>query len=282
MNKFIKIACQLTSAGVISVCGQSAHAQSLFTEAFNYPTGNLGGNVNPGSTIAWTGGNTVLSVGSTPLSYAGLQTMATTGDLVYTSGVTSASTINTYTAVTSGSIYYSFLIDCTTLPTANNYLTSLNPATTGPGGSGDSMATYVGAIAGGYKIGVRNGNSGASYGTSALVTGTTYFIVEELTLGATPTLNLFVDPVPGSTQASFGTPTSTQTGTVAVSTVDDVGFKAQSAATAGDFEFGNLLIAQDWADVTPPSVLTPEPSTYGLFALGSLAVAWKLRRQAGL
>ena len=84
------------------------------------------------------------------------------------------------------------------------------------------------------------------------------------------------DIQPGGTQAAFGTPTATQSTATAINSVDDVGFKVQSVTTTGNFVIGNLLIAPDWADVTPMAV--PEPATCPLLGLGGLIVAWKLRR----
>ena len=140
MNKFMKpysVACQLISAGIIAVCCQSAHAQLLFAEPFNYtPTSGIAGLYNPGvppsyTSSKWTGGNSSeLYIGSSQLTYAGLQEAAG-NELVYIPG-TASSTVNTYSAVTSGSIYYSFLIDCYAAPTANNYFTALNPGTDRP------------------------------------------------------------------------------------------------------------------------------------------------------
>jgi hypothetical protein len=282
MNKFIEhsgnlrlAACQVIAAGLVFACCQSARAQLLFSEPFNYTPGD--GLAGQGG---WTGGNAAeLQIGSTQLTYPGLQ-QAAGNDLVYTSSGASSSSYNTYSAVTSGSIYYSLLIDCTTLPTANEYISALNGGSTTPGGSSDDLSLYVGASGAGWKIGVRTtgGGSGAAY-SPTLQLNTTYLVVGELTLGSAPVANLYVDPTPGAGQP--GTPTATQSTTTAINSVDDVGFKVQSVTTTGDFEVGNLLIAPDWADVTPTAV--PEPSTCALFGLGSLAAAWNFRRRkAGL
>ncbi|HYA78924.1 MAG TPA: PEP-CTERM sorting domain-containing protein [Candidatus Nitrosopolaris sp.] len=271
----------LLAGAVTCLAFQSVHAQLLFSEPFNYTPGSgIAGLVNPGvspsyTSSAWTGGNSSeLQIGSSQLTYPGLQEAAG-NDLVYTSSGSSSTSYNTYSAVTSGSVYYSFLIDCTTLPTANEYITALNPGTTTPGGSSDDLSTYVGASGSGWKIGVRTtgGGSGAAY-SSALTLNTTYFVVEELTLGSAPVANIYLDPVPGASQP--GTPTATQSTATAINSVDDVGFKVQSVTTTGDFIIDNLLIGETWADVTPESV--PEPSTFVLAGLGLLGLAARLRR----
>jgi len=268
---------QIILAGIVAVCCQSARAQLLFSEPFNYTPGSgIAGLVNPGNSNAWTGGSaTELQIGSSQLTYSGLQE-SPGNDLVYTSGGSASTSYNTYSAVTSGSIYYSFLINCTTLPTANQYISALNPGVAVPGGSSDAMAIYVGASGTGWKIGVRTtgGGSGAAY-SGALMLDTTYLVVGELTLGSAPVANLFVGPTPGGAQP--GTATATQSTATAINSIDDVGFKIQTATTAGNFQIGNLLIAQDWADVTPQA--SPEPSTFALMGLGSLAGIWKLRRR---
>jgi hypothetical protein len=140
------------------------------------------------------------------------------------------------------------------------------------------MSTYVGASGTGWKIGVRTtgGGSGAQYsGTLAL--NTTYLVVEELTLGSAPVTKLYLDPTPGASQP--GTATATESTATAINSVADIGFKVQSVTTTGNFDIGELLIAPDWADVTPGVV--PEPSVFALMGLGLLGGAWKLRRHVG-
>ena len=64
----------LMSVGMISVCSQNAQAQ-LFTEGFDYTAGTgIAGGFNPGNNTIWTGGNpSELQIGSSQLTYAGLQ-----------------------------------------------------------------------------------------------------------------------------------------------------------------------------------------------------------------
>jgi hypothetical protein len=255
---------------------QNARAQ-LFQEGFGYTSGStLGGNGG------WAGGaNSTLSIGSANLTYPGLNDLGG-NDLVLTSGGTTTSDTNFFSAtpITSGNVFYSFLIDCTSLPTANNYLTSLDPAGSSPNGSTDALAVYAGVQGSGWKIGVRTtgGGSGAIYATNGVSTislslNTVYFMVVEYSFGSpNNTVSLYFDPVPGGSQS---TANAVQTSTTTPSGIGDVGFKAQSS-TQGNFIFDNLLIGTSWADVTP--VATPEPSVLALSGLGVLGMAWRFRR----
>jgi hypothetical protein len=261
--------------GAVCLLLPSTHATLLFSDGFNYTAGgNLGGNINPGNSTAWSGSSSQITVGNSGLTYPGFQGYG--GNSVVLTPGAATTTTNVYSAVTgSGStIYYSFLIDCTTLPTANNYITSLNQGTA-PNGSTDAMAIYVGASgASNWRVGVRTtgGGSGATFESTALSLNTTYLVVTELTLGPNPTVSLFLNPFPGLGQP--GSPSATQTGTNAVLSVNDVGFKAQSATTVGNYIIDDLSIGTTWADVT-----VPEPSILALGGIGLLGLISYRRRR---
>src|SRR4051812_1785990 len=90
--------------GATLALSQASRGALLFSEGFNYPSGGLGGN---GS---WLGGSTGLTVGNgNNLSYPGLTDLGGNA-LVSTAGTAGSMTINfSGSAITGGSVYYSFL-----------------------------------------------------------------------------------------------------------------------------------------------------------------------------
>ncbi|MGA2789067.1 MAG: PEP-CTERM sorting domain-containing protein [Verrucomicrobiota bacterium] len=252
----------LVFVGVGCMLFQSAQATLLFSEAFNYNTGNLTGNVNPGSST-WTTGNSAFSVVSGNLTYTGLADLG--GNELQIANGSATSTYITYANQTSGQIYYSFLFNATAADSANNYFTALNPGTGAPAGGNDAIDAYYYTNG---KIELRGAAQGATAGTgSALTVGTTYLIVEELDLTA-HTASLWIDPDSSSFGGTAPTATASLSGLTATA-VDNVGFKAQGTA-GGPYLVDNLRIGTTWADVTP--VATPEPATFALAGLGMLGL----------
>jgi hypothetical protein len=272
-NAYMKKNLALMSVTSLLPLLQPLYAVELFEEGFNYPTGPLSGNGT------WIGGSTGLTVGSANLTYSTLADAANPGnDLVVTSGGTAGSmTINfAGTSITNGSVYYSFLAECTTLPTGNNYLTSMLPVgAAGPNGSSDPLAVYVGQQTAGstFKIGVRHQGvgSGATYTSNAQLTlNTVNFFVVKYTFGSGGAVSLFVNPTPGATEPTPDV--AIAAGGTEAANLQTLGFKAQSSTAAGNWLFDTLRVGTLWADVTPS---VPEPQSLSLLS-GLVLVAWKL------
>src|SRR6185437_7822584 len=222
--RFSKVA--LAAALVFAL--RDAQAQ-LFQEGFNYNSGDSLSGSGP-----WTGGSANLTINSGSLSYSGPPSLGGNSlSVVSGSGASSVSVANfTSTPITTGSVYYSFLAECTSLPVSgNSYLTSILPSgAAGPNGGSDPLAVYAASVSGSsttFRFGVRSGGSGATYATSPnFTTGAVNLFVVEYTFGGN--VSLWVNPTVGA-----GSPptadVSVAAGTAAAN-LQEVGFKAQSAA----------------------------------------------------
>jgi len=161
--KAIRTLLCLSVAGIYS--GLNADASVLYQDGFNYNAGDQLGTAS--TTPPWTGTPSANDViGSGNLTYSGLQDLGG-NDLVLNSGATQGAPESAAlsTAQTTGSIYYSFLVQCTSLPTSNTYLTALTPASKpGPNGNTtDAMDFYAKNSGAGWVLGERTTGVSASY-----------------------------------------------------------------------------------------------------------------------
>ncbi|HXC98509.1 MAG TPA: PEP-CTERM sorting domain-containing protein [Verrucomicrobiae bacterium] len=266
---------KLVASAAACLTVQNARATLLFADGFNYATGALNASdVSPAGTSgnAWSSGSSHITVVSGDLTYSGLQDLGG-NSMQDVWGVSAGSVVNTYTAQTSGTIFYSFLLDCTVAPSASTYLTALNPGTGAPNGSSDALQVNVGSAAGGYVVGLRTAGASITSDSTVLSLNTTYLVVAEYAFGGVGSASLYLDPVAGGSQPAAAV---TLAGNGTVTSLADVGFKAQNTPTTGTFLLDNLLIGTTWGDVTPLSA-TPEPSTLALAGLG-LFMAARFRR----
>jgi hypothetical protein len=265
----------LLVVGATCLLFQSARADLLFSEGFSYPAPT---NLASGACDSWMGGNaTNLGIVSGSLSYPGLTGLSGANSLhVLTVKSTVDSNIFTASPVTSGSLYYSFLIRPSAAATNNSYITMLDPPGGPANGGGDALAVYYGTslTANQNRIGVRTtgGGSGASYSGTELTLNTTYFIVTKYAFNypgaGQSTVSIWVNPTVGGSE---GTADATEGGTV-ISSIGVVDFKAQTVAP-GEWAVDDLRIGTTWADVNP----VPEPSTLALLGLGVLGLVFARR-----
>ena len=85
---------------------------------------------------------------------------------------------------------------------------------------------------------------------------TTYLIIEMIDLDA-KTASLWINP-DSNTFGGIAPATTASLSGITATAIDNVGFKAQTAA-GGPFLIDNLLIGTTWADVTPVAP-APAPS----------------------
>jgi PEP-CTERM motif len=262
----------ILTLGALCFTFQTAHATLLFSEAFNYTSGTtLVPNTNPSTGNPWNTGNAGLTIASGNLTYAGLADQG--GNELQIANGAAGSAYTTFANQTSGQVYYSFLFNATAADSANNYFTAMNPGTSAPNGGSDAIDAYYYSNG---KIELRANAQSATAGTGPVLTlNTTYLIVEMIDLTA-KTASLWVDP-DSSTFGTLTPPTATASlSGITATAIDDVGFKAQSAA-GGPYLVDNLLIGTTWADVTPAGV--PEPSVLALAGLGIFGLIASARRR---
>jgi PEP-CTERM motif len=252
----------LFAVGVCCLLVQTASAALLYSEGFNY-TADQALVPNDG----WTGGSSLITVGSGNLTFPGLADLGGPNLLSVSNGA-AGSTYTLFANQTSGQVYYSFLLNPLELGTGNRYLTALNPGVNPPNGGSDALSVYVYSN---NTFGLRTAGASAIH-TVAFSLNTTYFIVVSYDFDNTQA-NMWVNPTGGGAQ---GAADMTLAGDASVTAIDNIGFKAQSDAT-GAYLIDTLRVGTTWADVNPAVV--PEPSSLMLAAAGIGLLVGMIRRR---
>jgi hypothetical protein len=236
---------------------------AILTEDFNFSgtlltngwTNSSGLGTNPLTTVATTG----LTYPNSPASGVGNSVSLTT------SGEDDG---KSFTAVTSGSVYLSALVNLSAVGTGDYFLALGNTI------SGFPARLYAKSNgSGGFVFGVSKSSAAAVYESSARALNTTYLIVIKYTYltGSTTddTVSLFVEPILGGAE---GTPAISSAGssTADVTTLGFVVLRQGSAASSPAVKVDGIRIGTAWNDVTAAAVsssptVTPSVSTLSGF-----------------
>jgi pectate lyase len=239
---------------------QNANATLWFEDGI---TGTVGNGL--GAAPPYSPSSSQIKIAAGNLAYPNLANPSPNGNEFTISGASASSTFctNTGSTITSGSVYYAFLAQCTTLPSSGgNYVTDLH--TNATLGSGDPADIYV-KLSGttNFVMGVRKSGGSATYASSptALNLNTTYLVVLKYTFNnvsaGDDTVTLYINPTPGNPESGATAEVTVSGGTDAAGALQYIGWKSQSSATGGAWIFDTIRVASTWAEVIPASTAPP-------------------------
>ena len=241
------------------VMGHSLQAAPYMEDAIT----NAAVGSNLGSAAPWSASSSQVKVASGNLTYPGLLDLTPAGNMAGIAGTGGGSSYRAFwsSAVSSGVVFYSFLVQCTSLPTSGDkYLTGLLPSgNTSPQGSSDALAVYAKISGTGYQLAIRKSGASTTYASTVLALNTTNFIVVGYAFGASgggAVVRLYINPTPGAGLPA--TPDATVTGGTDAPNLQNVYLKSSSGY--GTWNFDTLRVGPSWADVTPSSA-GPPPAT---------------------
>lgn len=200
----------------------------------------------------WTSLNSgdALLISSGNLTYAGL--IAATGNKVTFDGA-GIDAAKLFTQQTSGTVYYSFLLNITSLGSLNTtggYFTSFNEGT----GSTFGGTVWLRSDGAGYDVGINPRTTAANtvWSTGTQSINTTLFVVVsyQIVSGSTNDIvKLWINPTPGSTMP-VETLSATNSSTD-LANLNRILLRQDSATSTPFVEMDELRVGTTWADVTP-------------------------------
>ena len=266
---------QLSSLALGLLVFQSIQAAPWMEDAITNAA--VGGNL--GSATPWASSSPQVKVASGNLTNSELLALSPAGNLANILGTGGGSSYRNFnsTVVSSGAIYYSFLVQCASLPgSGDKYLTGFLPSgTDGPAGSSDPLAVYAKLSGAGYQMGIRKTAGSTTYASTVLALNHTNFVVAKYTFGSgtgDDVVSLFINPTPGASEPAA--PDAALTNGTDAASLQRIYLKSSSGY--GIWNFDTLRVGPAWADVTPSSTTTPSSTqpriTQVLMAPGGLVL----------
>jgi hypothetical protein len=237
---------------VLGVClsgGVWGQATLPHLDAINYTVGQ-GLQTQTGWTSLNSGDALLIASGS--LSYSGLEASSANKVTFDAAGIDAA---KLFTQQTSGTVYYSFLLNVTTLGSLNatgGYFTGLNEGT----GTTFGGTVWTRLDGTGYDIGINPRTTAAntvwSSGTTSINTTILVVISYQIVSGTTNDIvKMWINPTPGSTEPA---PTLSATNTLTdLANLNRILIRQDGTTATPFIEMDELRVGSTWASVTPPS-----------------------------
>lgn len=211
----------------------------LLTENFNYTSGTT---LTDNGWAASVTTSPLLTVNNAGLTYPGSPVSGIGyGCNITGSGQWAHKALSS--AISSGSVYASFLVNLTATSASGDYITALGKAI---GTVGNEISTRVLAksTTGGFLLGIGMSSGATVYGTDVLNYGTTYFIVVKYIFNPTAAdqISLWINPTLGSTE---GTPTISITLGTDVTSINRLYIRQGASGEIDGFQ-----VNQTWSSVT--------------------------------
>lgn len=239
---------QLSLIAALTLVHLASAATPPFYDGFDYTSGaNLGG---IGSWVAASGSGTI-KVGAGNLSYASL-TNGVGKDVTIVPGGSAARVDLGFTAQSSGTIYFSFLLKINSLPSSQSLIAYASGSS-----SSDTTPPLGFFIKTTGQLGVGINTSSPQFSSEALNNGLTHLVVVGYTFGASDSTDVWIDP------ASLGGSAPAATGSFSASHNSSLSHFLWNTASgvAGGCEVDELRIGSTYADVTPPGNVVIVPGT---------------------
>lgn len=242
---------KITFLLAFAACVAFANAQIIVSENFDYTVGGQlksNGWVGTGATPSTT--NPIL-ITSPTLTYANYPGTGVGNDITL---MNNGEDLNkSFTAVTSGTLYFSALVNVTAAQATGDYFLHLGDVPTG--------TTFFGRVYVKQKIGSSNlafgilrtsGGTNAqstAFSDSTLLLNTTYLLVAKVEV-STGNSSLIINPTISATEPTSGWLTSTL-GTTALPAAGfaTVNIRQGSSVTAAAMKIDGLKVAKSWADL---------------------------------
>ncbi|MBA4311907.1 MAG: hypothetical protein C0417_04680 [Chlorobiaceae bacterium] len=242
----------------ILMLGNMALGQSLLLEEnFDYPAGDSL-NILHGWTVQSTASyvNTIKVV-SPGLTYTGYGSVLGNAAKIDTTG---QDLYKSFTSVTAGSVYSSFMVNISKVTTTGDYFTHFTQATT----TNFRGRVYAKSSGGNVSFGLMKGSTGTvAYTTATYALNTTHLVVLKYAFNTSTATDdsvyLFINPPIGITEPTpdlrFGSTDAD------FSTLNAVALRQGTNTTMPRLSLDGIRVGTAWTDIFPPTASAPTATT---------------------